>query len=149
MSKTWILSLSGKEETLVTDNAQHENDPLSCGMEWRKRFRDKKPQHNSSYNEIHCYCYSVVNLHATVGKPLNYIACQASLSFTISQNLLKSMSIESVMLYNHLAINHFLLLLPSNVLSLRVFSNESAFFIRWLNYGTSASSSVLPVNSQG
>ena len=43
MSKTWILSLSGKEETLVTDNAQHENDPLSCGMKWRKRFRDKKP----------------------------------------------------------------------------------------------------------
>ena len=59
------------------------------------------------------------------------------------------MSIESVMLYNHLAISHFLLLLPSNILSLRVFSSESAFFIRWLNYGTSASSSVLPVNSQG
>ena len=43
MNKTWILSLSCIEETLVTDNPQHEHDPLSCGMEWRKRFRDKKP----------------------------------------------------------------------------------------------------------
>ena len=43
MSKTWMLSLSGKEETLNTDNPQHENDPLSHDMEWRKRFRDKRP----------------------------------------------------------------------------------------------------------
>ena len=39
--------------------------------------------------------------------------CQASLSFTISQSLLKLVSIESVMLYNHLILCHPLLLLPS------------------------------------
>ena len=42
-------------------------------------------------------------------------ACQASLSFTISQSLLKLMSIESVMLSNHLILCHPLLLLPSIV----------------------------------
>ena len=39
--------------------------------------------------------------------------CQASLSFTISWSLLKFMSIESLMLYNHLILCHMLLLLPS------------------------------------
>ena len=50
---------------------------------------------------------------------------QASL-FTISQSLLKLMSIESVMPYNHLILCHPLLLLPSVFPSIRVFANESA-----------------------
>ena len=58
-------------------------------------------------------------------------AHQASLSFTISQSLLKLMSIESVMPSNHLILCHPLLLLPSIFLSIRVFSNESALCIRW------------------
>ena len=53
-------------------------------------------------------------------------ACQAFLSFTISQSLLKFMSIELVMLSNHLILCHLLLLLPSIFPSIRVFSNESA-----------------------
>ena len=57
-------------------------------------------------------------------------AHQASLSFTISQSLLKLISTESVMLSNHLILCCPLLLLPSIFLSIRVFSNESAF-IRW------------------
>ena len=77
-------------------------------------------------------------------------ACQAPLSFTVSQSLLKFMSIESVMLSNHLILCCPLLLLPSvfpsiSVLafpslgvlvfpSIRVFSNESAFCIRWPKY---------------
>ena len=52
--------------------------------------------------------------------------CQASLSFTISQSLLKLMSIESVMPSNHLVLCHPLLLLPSILPSIRVFSSESA-----------------------
>ena len=52
-------------------------------------------------------------------------AHQASLSFTISQSLLKLMSIESVMPSNHLILCHPLLLLPSIFPSIRVFSNES------------------------
>ena len=59
---------------------------------------------------------------------------QASLSFIISQSLLKLMSIESVMPSNHLILYHPLLLLPSIFLSVRVFSNELALCIRWSNY---------------
>ena len=61
-------------------------------------------------------------------------ACQASLSITNSWSLLKPMSIESVMLSNHLILCHPLLLLPSIFPSTSVFSNESALRIRWPNY---------------
>ena len=56
---------------------------------------------------------------------------QASLSITISQNLLKLMSIESVMPSNRLILCHPFLLLPSVFPSIRVFSNESVLHIRW------------------
>ena len=71
----------------------------------------------------------------------------ASLFFTISQSLLKLMSIESVMLSNHLILCHPLLLLPSIFTSIRGFFNELAPCIRWSNIGASAS--VLPMNIQG
>ena len=61
-------------------------------------------------------------------------ALQASLSFTISQSLLKLMSIELVMPFSHLILRCPLLLLPSIFSSIRVFSNESALCIRWLKY---------------
>ena len=61
-------------------------------------------------------------------------ACQASLSITISQSLHKFMSIEWVMLFNHLILCHPLLLLPSIFPSIRVFSSESALHIRWPKY---------------
>ena len=60
-------------------------------------------------------------------------ARQASLSFTI-WSLLKLMSIESGMPSNHLVICHSFLLLPSVFPSIRVFSNESAFLIKWPKY---------------
>ena len=63
-------------------------------------------------------------------------ASQASLSITNSQNLLKLMSIESVMPSNHLILCHPLLLPPSIFPSIRVFSNESVLRIRWPNYWT-------------
>ena len=59
---------------------------------------------------------------------------QASLSITNSQSLPKLMSIESVMPSNHLILCHPLLLLPSIFPNIRVFSNESAFCIRWPKY---------------
>ena len=59
---------------------------------------------------------------------------QASLSLTISQSLLKFMSIELVMSFNHLTLCHPLLLLPSIFPSLKVFSSESALHIRWPKY---------------
>ena len=58
-------------------------------------------------------------------------ACQASLSITNSRNLLKLMSIESVMPSNHLILWCLLLLPPSISPSIRVFSNESVLHIRW------------------
>ena len=61
-------------------------------------------------------------------------ACQASMSITNSQSLLKLMSIESVMPSNHLILCCLLLHPPSIFPSIRVFSNESAFRIRWPKY---------------
>ena len=61
-------------------------------------------------------------------------ACQASLSISDSQHLLKLMSIESVMLPNHLSLCCPLLLLPSILLSIRIFSNESVLRILWPKY---------------
>ena len=57
-------------------------------------------------------------------------ACRASLSITNSQNLLKLVSLESVMPSNHLILS-CPLLPPSIFPSIQVFSNESVFHIRW------------------
>ena len=57
--------------------------------------------------------------------------CQASLSVSNSQSLLKLMSIELVTPSNHLILSRPLLLLPSIIRSVRVFSNESVLCIRW------------------
>ena len=73
------------------------------------------------------------------------VACQASLSFTVSQSLLKLTSIESVMPSNHLVLCRPLLLLPSIFPSIRVFSKESALCIRWPKYW-SFSFSISPSN---
>ena len=76
-------------------------------------------------------------------------ACQASLYFTISRSLLELMSIESVMLFNHLILCHLLLLhlllLLSILPNIRVFSNELALRIKWPKYW-SFSFSISPSN---
>ena len=61
-------------------------------------------------------------------------ACQASLSFTIFRSLLKLMSIDSVMPYNHHVLCRTLLFLPSIFPNIRVFSNESVILIRQPKY---------------
>ena len=72
-------------------------------------------------------------------------ACQASLSITNSQSLLKLMPIESVMPSNYLILCHPLLLLPPIPPRIRVFSNESALHMRWPKYW-SFSFSMSPSN---
>ena len=72
-------------------------------------------------------------------------ACQASLSVTNSQSLLKLMSIKSVMPSNHLTLCRPLLHLPSIFPSIRVFSNQSVLCIRWPKY-CSFSFSISPSN---
>ena len=62
------------------------------------------------------------------------VACQASLSFTISRSLLKLTSIELVMPSHYLIFCLPLLLLPSVFPSIRVFSNESALCLQWPKY---------------
>ena len=75
---------------------------------------------------------------------MNYTACQVSPSFTISQSLLKLMSVKSVMPLSHLILCHPLLL-PSIFPSIRVFSNETALCIMWPKYW-SFSFSISPPN---
>ena len=72
-------------------------------------------------------------------------ACQASLSITNSESLLKLMSTESVMPSNNLIHCHPLFLLPSIFPSIRVFSNESVLCIMWPKYW-SFSFSISPSN---
>ena len=97
---------------------------------------------------IYC-CYCLVTSHVWLFMTLWTTACQAFLSFTVSQSLLKLMSIELVMPSHHFNLCHPLLLLPSVFPSIRVFSNESAFRIRWPKCWSLSSASVLPVNIQG
>ena len=61
-------------------------------------------------------------------------ACQAPLPSTLSQSLLKFMSIELVMLSNHLILCHLFFLLTSIFPSIRVFSNKLTLCIRWPKY---------------
>ena len=68
---------------------------------------------------------------------------QASLSITNPWSLLKLMSIVLVMPFNHLILFHPLLLPPSIIPSIRVFSNKSVLRIRWPKY---FSSNISPSN---
>jgi len=76
-------------------------------------------------------------------------AHQASLSITNYRSMLKLMSIESVMPSNHLILCcSLLLLLPSVLPSIRIFSSESVLHISGQSIRVSASASVLPMNIQ-
>ena len=90
-----------------------------------------------SFGEAQCH----IDLHITsrnltmfktvVFATLWTAVCQASLSFTIFQSLLKLMSTESVMPSNHLVSCHPLFLLPSIFPSISIFSSETTLHIRW------------------
>ena len=80
-----------------------------------------------------CFCCSVAQSCLALCD-LWTAARQAALTFTISQSLLRLMSIKSVMPSNHLILSRPLFLLPSIFSSIRVFSNELALHIRWPKY---------------
>ena len=84
----------------------------------------------SSFVQCCCLVAKLVQLFATPGTAVH----QASVSFTISQSLLKLMSVLSVMPSNHLILCHPLLLPPSIFPSIRVFSNKSVLRFRWPKY---------------
>ena len=103
--------------------------------------------HYYKYEHLLCLLCAVVQYLSSVQlfeTPWT-IAHQASVSFTISQSLLKLMSIELVMPSNHLVLCHPDLLLPSICPSIRVFSNKLALCIRWPKYW-SFSFSIRPSN---
>ena len=94
-----------------------------------------------------CYGFRLLFSHSVMSNSVApwAPACQASLSFTITQSLLKLRSIELVMPSNHLILCHPLLLLPSIFPSIRVFSN-GLFMSGGQCIGASASASVLPMD---
>ena len=94
------------------------------------------------YNNI-CCC-SFAKLCLTLFDPMD-CSMSGSLSFTISWSLLKLMSIELLMSSSHLILCGPLLLLASILPSIRVFSTESAYRIRWPKYW-SFSFSISPSN---
>ena len=84
-------------------------------------------------------CWLLLLSHYVVSNSLwphgLHAPCQASLSFTMSQSLLKFMSIESMMLSNHLIVCClFLFFVPSIFPTIRGFSNELVHSIRWPKY---------------
>ena len=93
-----VLLSQEKERNWVIGS--HVDEPQACHTEW-----------SESERAIHCY-YSVTKSCLTLSATPWTTARQASLSFTISQSLLKLMSIESVMLSNSLILCHPLLFLP-------------------------------------
>ena len=92
------------------------------------------------YNQFMSVAQSCLTFH----DPMNH-STPASLSISNSCSPPKLMSIESVMPSSHLLLCHPLLLLPSIFRSIRVFSNESALFIRWPKYW-SFSFNISPFN---
>ena len=106
--------------------------PALLGAGWcgSRRPVPKNPGTSSPYRPVAASFRSVVSDSATPWTA----ACQASLSITNSRSLLKLMSIESAMPFNHLILCHPLLLPPSIFHSIRVFSNESVLCIRWPKY---------------
>ena len=109
--------------------------------DWSRIAVGQNQEGEGFYSTFLLFSHSVVSDSATP----RTAACQALLSFTISQSLLTFMSIESVMPSNNLILCCPLLLLPSIFPSIRIFSNESALSIRWPKYW-SFSFSISPSN---
>ena len=99
--------------------------------------------------DIHQYVVVVQLLsHVQCFETPSIAASQALLSFTISWTLFKLMSIELGMLSNHLIFYCPLLLLISIFPSIKIFSNELAFLIKWPEYWSFSLASVLPIDIQ-
>ena len=124
LGRRWVLGISEARGWLSQEAGSLEAWESSLG---------KNPFTLSSVQSL-----SHVRLFATTWTA----AHQASLYITNTQSLLKLMSVELVMPFNHLILCHPLLLPPSIFPS---FSNESVFHIRWPKYW-SFSFSISPSN---
>ena len=129
----WVVKLSSRESSWPKDWTQ-----VSCIA------ADSLPlSHRGRPEEGDQFSRSVMSYSATP-----WIAArQASLSITNSWSPPKPMSIESAMPYSHLILCHHLLLLPSILPSIRVFSNKSTLHMRWPKYW-SFRFNIYPCNEQ-
>ena len=95
-----------------------------------------KSQHSfmAALKNILIFCICCSSVHVQLFATPWTAALQVSLSIANSWSLLKLMSIELVMPSNHLILCCPILLLPSVFSSIKVFSNESALYIRWPKY---------------
>ena len=93
---------------------------------------------------IHHCCSVVSNSLRPHGLQHARLPCPSTTAGVCSN----SMSIESVMPSKHLILCDPLLLLPSIIPSIRIFSNESALHIRWPSIGVSVSESIVSMNVQ-
>ena len=98
------------------------------------------------YNDTHLCCCSVAKLCLTLHNSMDSMQHARLLCPPVYPGICSLMSIESVMLSNHLILCCLLLLPPSTIPNIRVFCNESALHIRWPSIR--ASVSVLPMNIQ-
>ena len=150
----WHHQLNGHEFEQAPRVGEGQGN-LACCSPWDCKESDTTERlNNNKYDHVFASliiwvtvsvnCCSVAKLCPTLCDLMD-CAYQASLTFTISWSLLKFISIESVMLSNHLIPCHPFLLLPSVLPSIRVFSRDSALHIRWPKYW-SFSFSISPFN---
>ena len=127
---------------------------LSKNIKIVKKISEKMRYSNNTLFSLVIFQHNFLSKHLLLFSLLSCVqlfvttwtaAHQASLSFIISQSLLKRMSIDSVMPSNHVILCHPLLLPPSIFPSFRVFSSESALYIKWPKYW-SFSFSISPFN---
>ena len=118
MAKSWTVGLLGRR-ILRAESRQSERDGE---LEWI----DKEKIRISS-SIVTVQLLSCAQLFVTLWTATH----QVSLSFTISQSLLKLMNVESVMPSNHLILCYLFLLLPSVFSSITFSSSESPLRIRW------------------
>ena len=136
--KDVVIQLSGIISSLWSSTSPHPHKTLKL----HKRLGPSLESHTHTHTQHTSFSWfcrvvsivvqslSCVWLFATPWS----VACQAFLSFTISQSLLKLICTESVMASNHLILFHPLLLLSSIFPSIRVLSNKSVLRIRWPKY---------------
>ena len=142
---TWVSSITGRVfmdwTTREAWEVRSQSLRTKATEKWERKFH-KKVSHKWRYPKLEYWLPLdpglLLELSTVVVQSLSRVwllvtpwtvACQASLLFIISQSLLRFMSIESVILSNHLILCHSLLLLTSVFHSIRIFSNEWALCI--------------------
>ena len=139
IEETRVLSLGGKDP-LEKGMATH-SSILAWRIPWTEEpgglqsVGSQRVRHN--WISMHAYWCTGISSVQSLSRVWLFVtpwtaACQASLSINNSQSLLKLMSIELVMLFNHPTCRP--LLLPSIFPGISVFSSESVLHIRWPKY---------------